>query len=621
MKVKNLLFIISIILLIQSVNAYQYYTIPIQALSSSPADSVANYIGFRPNTPALVPGHNFIYFPSAGTIEQAEIYDYSGTAGTAEPYAYYIRINNNTQYLIQNRSVAANERVFTNGSLNININNGDYFEINRTHPAWATNPATNIVGGYILFNSTEDGYAIPIQSLTTSPADAALNFMGHRPIAPSTSSGTNKIYIPNDGNLTKAFIIDNSTGNSTAEGISVFISKNGGNDRRIATLAVNSTSSPGSTLQRQYNNTNFCMTVSRGDYIEVRRNNPTWVYDPLTAVTSGLIFINTSISRNLDGYMLFVEHITTSTTDAQTVYFGNSPKAPTTTAAINKVYIRKNGIINIAELYVYSGTAGTAEPWSMYIRVNNANDYLIAQVNSSAGERLFKNTTMGISVSSGDYFEIKGVQPTWATNPATVITGGYVWVDYGSYTSGGGDIILPPVANFSANITSTTTGATLKFFDQSNNTIPGTTTYYWNFMDGGTAVNSTDENPTFVYAEAGTYTINHTVYSGGVMSKATGVITITGTGTPTGPPNASFSITLTDTSTNYPTSWKWNATNLLGNNTEVTFSTSQNPVMNFGTGNWKINFTATNLFGSHTVNQTIGYNLSSPRVYFWNRTA
>jgi hypothetical protein len=85
-------------------------------------------------------------------------------------------------------------------------------------------------------------------------------------------------------------------------------------------------------------------------------------------------------------------------------------------------------------------------------------------------------------------------------------------------------------------------------------------------------------------------------------------------------PVASFVITLTDTSTNTPISWQWNATNLLGNNTEVIFSTAQNPTMNFGIGNYLIKLTATNAVGSSSTTKNIGLDLSSPKVYFWNRT-
>ena len=86
-------------------------------------------------------------------------------------------------------------------------------------------------------------------------------------------------------------------------------------------------------------------------------------------------------------------------------------------------------------------------------------------------------------------------------------------------------------------------------------------------------------------------------------------------------PVASFTITLTDTSIGPPSSWQWNATNLLGNNTPVTISTDQNPILTLTQGNWLIDLIATNDLGSDTCNSTIGINLTSPTVYFWSRTS
>jgi hypothetical protein len=93
------------------------------------------------------------------------------------------------------------------------------------------------------------------------------------------------------------------------------------------------------------------------------------------------------------------------------------------------VYVRKTGSIKIAQIYCYSGTAGTNQNWSLYIRINNTTDYLIATVGVSASERIFTNSALNIPVVAGDYFEIKGVQPTWTTNPATTIYGGYVYIE------------------------------------------------------------------------------------------------------------------------------------------------------------------------------------------------
>ena len=133
--------------------------------------------------------------------------------------------------------------------------------------------------------------------------------------------------------------------------------------------------------------------------------------------------------NNSVGYAINVQALTSSPTDAQTVYFGALPKAPITTANVSKVYIPKSGILSRAEIYCYSGTAGTAESWSLYVRHNGTTDYLIAAVASATNERIFSNNALAIPVTAGDYIEIKGVQPTWATNPATTIYGGYVYIE------------------------------------------------------------------------------------------------------------------------------------------------------------------------------------------------
>ena len=129
------------------------------------------------------------------------------------------------------------------------------------------------------------------------------------------------------------------------------------------------------------------------------------------------------------GYTLTVQALTSSPGDGATVYFGQLPKAPISTANVSKVYVRKAGTIKIAQIYCYSGTAGTNESWSLYIRKNNTTDYLIATVAVAASERIFTNSNLNIPMIAGDYFEIKSVQPTWATNPLTTIYGGYIYIE------------------------------------------------------------------------------------------------------------------------------------------------------------------------------------------------
>jgi len=129
------------------------------------------------------------------------------------------------------------------------------------------------------------------------------------------------------------------------------------------------------------------------------------------------------------GVAINVQALTSSPTDAQTVFFGMLPKIPTTTANVSKIYTPA-GTIKRTEIYCYSGTAGTAEAWSLYVRKNNSTDTLIATLSVSASERRFTNSSLGIVMNgTTDYVEIKGVQPTWATNPLTCIYGGFIYLE------------------------------------------------------------------------------------------------------------------------------------------------------------------------------------------------
>lgn len=71
-------------------------------------------------------------------------------------------------------------------------------------------------------------------------------------------------------------------------------------------------------------------------------------------------------------------------------------------------------------------------------------------------------------------------------------------------------------------------------------------------------------------------------------------------------------VKFTDTSTNTPTSWQWNFTNTTGNNTAVTFSTTQSPLWSFDIGNFSISLKATNADGSDLSDQVTWINVSAP---------
>lgn len=150
------------------------------------------------------------------------------------------------------------------------------------------------------------------------------------------------------------------------------------------------------------------------DYIFKAVNDSTFEWVAIKTINGSSIFGSGNISITTDttslsnrinakGYTLNVQALTSSPTDAQTIYFGQLPKAPVTAAATSKIYIRKAGTITIANIYCYSGTAGTAEAWPISIRLNNTTDTQIASIAAATNERVWSNTGLSISVSVGDY--------------------------------------------------------------------------------------------------------------------------------------------------------------------------------------------------------------------------
>lgn len=169
-------------------------------------------------------------------------------------------------------------------------------------------------------------------------------------------------------------------------------------------------------------------------FLVVALNGFTQQYDTLiTHTNSGdiktFVQLPSKQATNTYRYTINVQALTSSPADATTYYFGMLPKAPVTSASTSKIYIRRAGTIKVAEIYCFSGTAGTAEAWPMYIRLNNTTDTQIASLSVSASERVFSNTNLSIAVVPGDYIEIKTVCPTWVTNPLTCIMAGYIVIE------------------------------------------------------------------------------------------------------------------------------------------------------------------------------------------------
>jgi hypothetical protein len=60
------------------------------------------------------------------------------------------------------------------------------------------------------------------------------------------------------------------------------------------------------------------------------------------------------------------------------------------------------------------------------IRLNNTTDYSVATVSLATQERRWSNGAMSVPIAANDYIEMVFTNPTWATNPVTVVGGGYI---------------------------------------------------------------------------------------------------------------------------------------------------------------------------------------------------
>lgn len=135
-------------------------------------------------------------------------------------------------------------------------------------------------------------------------------------------------------------------------------------------------------------------------------------------------------------YVLYAQGAQFSPADATTYYFGIGRGAsPTTTAAQRKIFIPKAGVIKRVDISLHNnaGVAGSGETSTMSLRLNNTTDTTLSAAitaTATSGNTSFFNITgLAIAVAAGDYFEIKWVTPTWATNPTNLNVDVQVYVE------------------------------------------------------------------------------------------------------------------------------------------------------------------------------------------------
>ena len=180
-----------------------------------------------------------------------------------------------------------------------------------------------------------------------------------------------------------------------------------------------------------------------------------------------------------------------------------------------------------------------------------------------------------------------------------------------------GYINVTPLAQFSGTPTSGDAPLTVTFTNASTGT-DGSTTYAWDFGDGGT---SALQNPTHVYTDplGGNYTVTLTATGPGgsntntkpaYINTAAAPAPVAGfSGTPPLTGEAPLTVTFTDSSTGVISDWSWD----FGDGGT---STAQNPTHNYTTsGTYTVALTVTGPGGSDTATQ-VGYVNVTPLAQF-----
>jgi PKD repeat protein len=177
--------------------------------------------------------------------------------------------------------------------------------------------------------------------------------------------------------------------------------------------------------------------------------------------------------------------------------------------------------------------------------------------------------------------------------------------------------------NFTANFTATNLTPLINTPTTFNSTFNGSYPNRWNWSFGdGTFDNGTNSTTTHIYTSSGLKTISLTESIWQNTSITNISTNINYINVQDFPPSASFTSNITewstpatvqfnDTTTGLVTAWNWSFKNVTGNNTEIWFSTLQNPVHTFSVGNFSIILNASNPYGSSTTNGNYFINVSS----------
>jgi len=117
-------------------------------------------------------------------------------------------------------------------------------------------------------------------------------------------------------------------------------------------------------------------------------------------------------------YVLKASTTTFNPVDGATYYFGSLLWSVNTNEGYAKFYVPLKSKLKRVDIFCYSNGNASNENIAHYVRKNGSSDISLGNANFGGTQflRLVK-TDLSVIFEDTDYFEIKIVCPTWATNP------------------------------------------------------------------------------------------------------------------------------------------------------------------------------------------------------------
>lgn len=163
--------------------------------------------------------------------------------------------------------------------INLRYQNNRFQQFNGS--VWKDLANTDELGG----GGTVVGYSVQLMAANASTTtDGQTIHFGIPQVAPSTTGGNQRVYIPKSGTIKAAYVYANAGTAGTGEAWVMHVRLNNTTDTQIQSLSL-------ANANRVWSNTGLSIAVVAGDFIEIKSVNPTWATNPANVRLNATIYI------------------------------------------------------------------------------------------------------------------------------------------------------------------------------------------------------------------------------------------------------------------------------------------------------------------------------------------